>query len=69
MEKSQNNKKIRSEFKALRDGLSLSGRKEKSHAICNNILALLESDFKGANIFLCFYPFGSELSIFLRSMN
>ena len=52
MEKSQNNKKLRSEFKALRDGLSLSERKDKSHGICNNILALLESDFKGANIFL-----------------
>ncbi|MBQ7470515.1 MAG: 5-formyltetrahydrofolate cyclo-ligase [Pseudobutyrivibrio sp.] len=63
MEKSQNNKKLRSEFKALRDGLSLSERKEKSHAICNNILALLESDFKGANIFLCFYPFGSEADL------
>ena len=63
MEKSQNNKKLRSEFKALRDGLSLSERKDKSHGICNNILALLESDFKGANIFLCFYPFGSEVNL------
>ncbi|MBR5650584.1 5-formyltetrahydrofolate cyclo-ligase [Pseudobutyrivibrio sp.] len=63
MEKSQNNKKLRSEFKALRDGLSLSERKDKSHGICNNILALLESDFKGANIFLCFYPFGSEVDL------
>ncbi|MBP5597604.1 MAG: 5-formyltetrahydrofolate cyclo-ligase [Pseudobutyrivibrio sp.] len=63
MEKSQNNKKLRSEFKALRDGLSLSERKDKSHGICDNILALLESDFKGANIFLCFYPFGSEVDL------
>ena len=63
MEKSQNNKKLRSEFKALRDGLSLSERKDKSHGICDNILALLESDFKGANIFLCFYPFGYEVDL------
>ena len=63
MEKSQNNKKLRREFKALRDGLSLSERKDKSHGICDNILALLESDFKGANIFLCFYPFGSEVDL------
>ena len=34
-----------------------------SLAITENFLALLESDFKGANIFLCFYPYGSEVDL------
>ena len=31
--------------------------------ITENFLAFLESDFKGANIFLCFYPYGSEVDL------
>ena len=63
MEKSLNNKELRKEIKAIRDGLSDIQREQMSLAITENVLALLESDFKGANIFLCFYPFGSEASL------
>jgi 5-formyltetrahydrofolate cyclo-ligase len=63
MEKSLNNKDLRKNYKAIRDGLSESKREQMSQAITENVLALLESDFKGANIFLCFYPFGSEASL------
>ena len=55
MEKSLNNKELRKEIKAIRDGLSDIQREQMSLAITENVLALLESDFKGANIFLCFY--------------
>lgn len=51
------------EFKAIRDNISVYDRKNKSQQIAQNLLALLESDFKGANIFLCFYPFGSEVDL------
>ena len=63
MEKSLNNKELRKEFKAVRDGIPDNQRNEMSQAITKNVLALLESDFKGANIFLCFYPFGSEVNL------
>ncbi|MCR5195777.1 MAG: 5-formyltetrahydrofolate cyclo-ligase [Pseudobutyrivibrio sp.] len=62
MEKSQNNS-LRQEYKRLRDSLSPEERFSKSQAIKDKFLALLESDFKGANIFLCFYPFGSEVDL------
>ena len=62
MEKSQNNS-LRQEYKRLRDSLSPEDRLFKSQAIMDKFLALLESDFKGANIFLCFYPFGSEVEL------
>ena len=63
MEKSLNNKELRTEFKAKRNAISSQLRKDLSLAITENFLALLESDFKGANIFLCFYPFGSEVDL------
>ncbi|MCR4568195.1 MAG: 5-formyltetrahydrofolate cyclo-ligase [Pseudobutyrivibrio sp.] len=62
MEKSQN-KLLRQQYKSLRDSLSDTDRREQSRAIKDKFLALLESDFKGANIFLCFYPFGSEVDL------
>lgn len=63
MEKSKNNKELRKEFKALRDNIPANQRIDMSQGIAKNVLALLESNFKGANIFLCFYPFGSEVSL------
>jgi len=63
MEKSLNNKELRKEFKAKRNAISPMLRENMSLAITENILALLESDFKGANIFLCFYPYGSEVDL------
>lgn len=63
MEKSLNNKELRTEFKAKRNAISPQLRKDMSLAITENFLALLESDFKGANIFLCFYPYGSEVDL------
>ena len=63
MEKSLNNKELRTEFKAKRNAISPQLRKDLSLAITENFLALLESDFKGANIFLCFYPYGSEVDL------
>ena len=51
MEKSLNNKELRTEFKAKRNAISSQLRKDLSLAITENFLALLESDFKGANIF------------------
>ncbi|MBR1623496.1 MAG: hypothetical protein IJ675_06265, partial [Pseudobutyrivibrio sp.] len=63
MEMSQSSRELRQAYKKLRDEMPLDLRKYKSHDICENVLALLESDFKGANIFLCFYPFGSEVNL------
>ena len=63
MEKSLNNKELRTEVKAKRNAISSQLRKDLSLAITENFLALLESDFKGANIFLCFYPYGSEVDL------
>ena len=63
MEMSQSNRELRQAYKKLRDEMPLDLREYKSHDICENVLALLESDFKGANIFLCFYPFGSEVNL------
>ena len=63
MEKFQSNKELRIAYKKLREKMSPDFRNKKSHDICKNVLALLESDFKGANIFLCFYPFGSEVDL------
>ncbi len=56
------NKDIRKQYKHLRDSLSINEINEFSNQICKRILALLD-DFKGANIFLCFYPFGSEVDL------
>ncbi|SDB09031.1 5-formyltetrahydrofolate cyclo-ligase [Pseudobutyrivibrio sp. YE44] len=63
MEKFQSSKELRLEFKAIRDGMTLEDRNAKSQRIVDGLLALLESDFKGANIFLCFYPLGSEVDL------
>ncbi len=61
MEVSQTSNDIRLTYKIIRDGISISERIRLSSLISENVLALLESDFKGANIFLCYYPFGSEV--------
>ena len=66
MEVSQTSNDIRLTYKSIRDGISISDRNRLSSLISKNVLALLESDFKGANIFLCFYPFGAEVD--LRSL-
>ena len=62
MEKNQS-KELRLAHKKLRDNMSAEEHSLKSADISGNVLALLESDFKGANIFLCFYPFGSEVNL------
>jgi len=66
MERSQTNKDLRKFYINLRDKISSDIRIVKSSKIVDNLLALLESDFKGADIFLCFYPFASEVD--LRSL-
>ena len=63
MESYQSNKELRLVYKKLRDEMSTDLRNLKSEGIVDNVLALLESDFKGANIFLCFYPFASEVDL------
>lgn len=63
MERHQGNIDLRKVHRTLRDNMSSASRDIKSYQITQNILALLESDFKGANIFLCYYPFGSEVNL------
>lgn len=63
MEQSQSNKALRLKYREIRNSISPDLRNVKSKNIIANVLALLESDFKGANIFLCFYPFGSEVDL------
>ena len=62
MEISQN-KKLRTQYKKIRDSLSEEDRAQKSHQIVTRLKALLEFDFERADIFLCFYPFGSEVNL------
>jgi 5-formyltetrahydrofolate cyclo-ligase len=54
---------IRLLHKEIRDKMSILEFEKASGDIAQNVLALLESDFKGANIFLCFYPYGSEVDL------
>ena len=63
MERYQSSKELRLTYKQLRDEAPTDLRNSKSRDIVSNVLALLESDFKGANIFLCYYPFGSEVDL------
>ena len=63
MERYQSSKELRLTYKKLRDEAPSDLRISKSREIVSNVLALLESDFKGANIFLCYYPFGSEIDL------
>ena len=65
MERSLNNANLRKQNKLMRDELTLTDRQFLSQQIVISLKALLESDFKRANIFLCFYPFGSEVDILL----
>ncbi len=53
---------LRQTIKASRNALSSEDRKSFSAAINEKLLALLDN-FKGANIFLCFFPFGSEVDM------
>lgn len=62
MEKSLNSN-LRKEYKTIRDNIPKDKQDDMSRKITENVLALLESDFKGANIFLCFYPFDSEVNL------
>ena len=59
MEVSQTSK-LRNEYLAIRNRLSKADFISSSYKIIDNLKALLESDFKGANIILCFYPYASE---------
>ena len=63
MGKSLNNSQLRKTYKQIRDNISSDRRDSLSRQIVLNLKALLESDFKRANIFLCFYPFGSEVDL------
>ena len=63
MERYQSSKELRLTYKQLRDEAPTDLRNSKSRDIVSNVLALLEFDFKGANIFLCYYPFGSEIDL------
>lgn len=62
MERSQN-KSLRIQYKKIRDSLSVEDRAQKSHQIVTRLKALLEHDFERADIFLCFYPYGSEVDL------
>ena len=57
------NKELRLEYKKIRDDLSSEQHLLLSQHISKQLKALLESDFKRANIFLCFYPFKNEVSL------
>ncbi|WP_167511384.1 5-formyltetrahydrofolate cyclo-ligase [Pseudobutyrivibrio xylanivorans] len=57
------NKDLRLKYKEIRDNLTAKERILLSENVVLNLTALLESDFKGASIFLCFYPFGSEVNL------
>ncbi|MBE5916868.1 MAG: 5-formyltetrahydrofolate cyclo-ligase [Pseudobutyrivibrio ruminis] len=63
MGKSQSSEELRLTYKKIRDDIPVDVRNKKSADITEKVLALLESDFKGANIFLCYYPFGSEVDL------
>lgn len=63
MEKFQNNNELRHIYKSIRNQMEADLRQQKSLMIIDNFLALLESDFKGANIFLCYYPYSSEVDL------
>ncbi|MBR5637093.1 MAG: 5-formyltetrahydrofolate cyclo-ligase [Pseudobutyrivibrio sp.] len=65
MERSQNNKILRKQHKSIRDSIAPFDRQFLSQQIVISLKALLESDFERANIFLCFYPFGSEVDVLL----
>jgi len=54
---------IRQRSKKTRDSIPKELREAKALGIIENVLALLKSDFKRAYIFLCFYPFGSEVNL------
>ena len=56
-------KDYRSTYLNTRNQFSKEYILDGSNRIINNFMALLESDFKGANIFLCYYPFGSEVNL------
>lgn len=54
---------VRQYSKKTRNSIPKELREEKALGIIDKVLALLKSDFKGAYIFLCFYPFGSEVNL------
>lgn len=57
------NKDLRLQMKKRRSSCPKQIRDTKSHIIAEKIQALLESDFKRADIFLCYYPLGSEVDL------
>lgn len=65
MEKIQNNTILRKQYKLKRDSIAVQDRQFLSQQIVISLKALLESDFERANIFLCFYPFGSEVDVLI----
>lgn len=63
MERSLNNAELRKQNKLMRDEIASFDRQFLSQQIVISVKALLESDFKRADIFLCFYPTGSEVNL------
>ena len=57
------NKELRLKYKKIRDEISSDEHLLLSQHITTQLKALLESDFKRANIFLCFYPFKNEVGL------
>ena len=63
MAKIQTDDELRLIHKQLRRNMPIEEKISQANEVCNNVLALLESDFKGADIFLCFYPLGDEINL------
>ncbi len=57
------NNSLRGEFKNLRDSLSYNSKQQYSNMVSQNLIALLNSEFKGAKIFLAFYPLENEIDL------
>ena len=59
----EKNNSLRIEFKNIRDNLSQESKQQYSYMVSQNLIALLNSEFKGANIFLGFYPLENEIDL------
>lgn len=57
------NKELRLKYKTIRNQLLPAEHSFMSMHIILQLKALLESDFKRANIFLCFYPYKNEVDL------
>ena len=59
----EENKSLRQIYIDKRKALSDDDRHELSNKASENLIALLNTEFKGANIFLCFYPLEYEIDL------